>query len=127
MQATEAAPTEATAFWRDPAMPYVESRRACHSRACYKAHSHPTVSIGAVDAGVSHFTGAATGEASRPVVIRAGSVVFLPAATVHACNPAPGQAWSYQMLHLDAAWLERVLAESRDQTFTDTTTLFKPA
>lgn len=26
-------------FWRDPALPWIESRRACHSRACYKAHS----------------------------------------------------------------------------------------
>ena len=35
-------------FWSDPRMPYVETRRACASRACYKAHSHPTFSIGAV-------------------------------------------------------------------------------
>ena len=41
------------AFWRDPFLPHVESRRACHSRACYKPHSHPTFSIGAVDAGGS--------------------------------------------------------------------------
>ncbi len=36
-------------------MPYVETRRACASRACYKAHSHPTFSIGAVDQGNSIF------------------------------------------------------------------------
>ena len=36
-------------FWSDPRMPYVETRRACASRACYKAHSHPKFSIGAVD------------------------------------------------------------------------------
>lgn len=45
-------------FWRDPRMPHVESRRASHSRACYKPHSHPTFSIGAVDAGSSVFSGA---------------------------------------------------------------------
>ncbi|WP_251475102.1 hypothetical protein [Stenotrophomonas lactitubi] len=50
-----------TEFWRDAAMPYVESRRACDSRACYRAHSHPTFSIGAVDQGTSLFTGAACG------------------------------------------------------------------
>ena len=43
-------------FWSDPHMPYVETRRARASRACYKAHSHPTFSIGAVDQGNSIFT-----------------------------------------------------------------------
>ena len=54
-------------IWRDPALPFVESRRACHSRACYKAHSHPTFSIGAVDAGLSWFTGAGDGKCPRPM------------------------------------------------------------
>lgn len=96
-----------TQFWRDPALPYVESRRACHSRTCYKPHSHPTFSIGAVDQGRSLFTGAHP----DPVPLRAGTVVFVPASRVHACNPAPDSAWSYQMLHLDAAWLESVRHE----------------
>lgn len=97
----------AEAFWRDPALPFVESRRACRSRACYKPHSHPTFSIGAVDDGASVFTGAPGG----PVALRPGALVFVPAARVHACNPAPGAAWSYQMLHLDAAWLRAVRQE----------------
>lgn len=96
-----------TEFWRDPAMPYAETRRACHSRVCYKPHSHPTFSIGAVDQGVSRFTGAGDG----PVTLRAGALVFVPASRVHACNPMPDTAWSYQMLHLDAAWLDAVRQE----------------
>lgn len=40
-------------------MPFVESRRACHSRGCYRPHSHPTFSIGAVDEGRSLFSDAA--------------------------------------------------------------------
>ncbi|MDQ7989399.1 MAG: AraC family transcriptional regulator [Candidatus Dactylopiibacterium sp.] len=98
---------EPAAFWRDPALPFAESRRACHSRACYKPHHHPAFSIGAVDAGRSVFTGAADG----PVVLTPGTLVFVPAARVHACNPAPGVAWSYQMLHLEAAWLQGVRQE----------------
>ncbi|WP_296228868.1 helix-turn-helix transcriptional regulator [Ralstonia sp. UBA689] len=94
-------------FWRDPAMPFVESRRACHSRACYKPHYHPTFSIGAIDEGRSIFTGTADG----PVVLHPGTLVFVPAARVHACNPAPNTAWSYQMLHLDADWLRAVRQE----------------
>ncbi len=102
-------------FWRDPAMPYAESRRACHSRACYKPHSHPTFSIGAVDQGISRFTGAIGG----PVTLHAGTIVFVPASRVHACNPEPDTAWSYQMLHLDAAWLHAVRQEYAQEDMND--------
>lgn len=95
-------------IWHDPALPFLESRRACHSRACYKAHSHPTFSIGAVDAGFSRFTGAGKGEER----LTPGTLVLVPAQRVHACNPEPGQAWSYQMLHIDAQWLQRLRLES---------------
>ncbi|BBH46204.1 AraC family transcriptional regulator [Pseudomonas sp. KU43P] len=101
-------PTTRTLLWRDPTLPWVESRRACHSRACYKAHSHPTFSIGAVDAGRSHFTGAGDGQ----VHLTPGSLVLVPAQRVHACNPEPGQAWSYQMLHVEERWLAQVRLES---------------
>ena len=95
------------AFWRDPALPFAESRRACRSRACYKAHHHPSFSIGAVDGGRSVFTGADAG----PVELSPGTLVFVPAERVHACNPAADTAWSYQMLHLDANWLRAVRQE----------------
>lgn len=94
-------------FWRDPAMPYAESRRACHSHACYKPHTHPTYSIGAIDSGGSRFTGAG----DSPVTLHPGTVIVIPAARVHACNPLPGSTWSYQMLHLDVAWLRTVRQE----------------
>jgi len=101
-------PSSHAVLWRDPALPHVESRRACHSRVCYKAHSHPTFSIGAVDAGVSLFSGAADGQAR----LTPGTLVMIPAHRLHACNPAPGQSWSYQMLHVDADWLTHVRQES---------------
>lgn len=101
-------PRSQARVWRDTALPFVESRRACHSRACYKAHSHPTFSMGAVDAGVSLFTGASGGQQR----LTPGTLVMVPAKRVHACNPAPGQAWSYQMLHVDADWLSHLRLES---------------
>lgn len=101
-------PTQA--FWRDPALPFVESRRSCQSRACYKPHHHPTFSIGVVDGGRSVFTGAEAG----PVALSPGTLVFVPAERVHACNPMPDTAWSYQMLHLDADWLRAVRQEYAD-------------
>lgn len=102
--------SQGQSFWHDPMLPFVETRRACHSRACYKPHSHPTFSIGAVDGGSSVFTGAEGG----PVALRPGSLVFVPAERVHACNPAPDSAWSYQMLHLDVQWLCTVRQEYVD-------------
>lgn len=98
---------DTTQFWRDPALPYAESRRACHSRSCYKPHSHPTFSIGSVDRGRSLFTGAS----DSSVTLRSGTLVFVPASRAHSCNPAPDTAWSYQMLHLDAAWRHAVREE----------------
>lgn len=95
-------------FWYDPAWPVVvESRRASQSRACYRPHSHPSVSIGVVDRGHSVFTGAD----GRAHALTVGALVVVPAQVVHACNPAAGQAWSYQMLHLDAAWWRQLRGE----------------
>lgn len=96
-------PRSHATLWRDPALPHVESRRAC-----YKAHSHPTFSIGVVDAGHSHFTGAGNGQQR----LTPGTLVLVPARRVHACNPESGQAWSYQMLHVDADWLAQLHLES---------------
>lgn len=88
-------------------MPYVETRQACESRVCYKPHSHATLSIGAVDAGQSNFDSAFT----DTVTIQHGSLVIIPAYVEHSCNPLPNQHWSYQMLHIDAAWLDQLCHE----------------
>ncbi|WP_212749789.1 AraC family transcriptional regulator [Acinetobacter proteolyticus] len=99
-------------FWSDPDMPYVETRRACQSRICYKSHSHPTFSIGAVDAGQSHFS-----SFFAPIqLIEAGCLVVIPAYVEHSCNPLPNQAWSYQMMHLDAAWMTVLIEELQHYT-----------
>lgn len=97
----------AVEFWTDPQMPYVETRRACQSRICYKSHSHPTFSIGAVDCGISRFSSYFASEEQ----IQTGSVVIIPAEVEHACNPLENQAWSYQMMHLDAHWVAQLFSE----------------
>ena len=90
-------------FWRDAAMPYVEVRCASNSRACYKPHMHESACIGAVDAGSSVLMEMGVGQ--RAQRIEPATVVWIPARQRHACNPLPGQAWSFQMLYLDAQWL----------------------
>ena len=82
------------AFWSDPRMPYVETRKACQSRICYKAHSHATFSIGAVDQGQSRFSS----YLHTTENIEVGSIVCIPA--------------YYQMMHLDLDWLKQLLEES---------------
>lgn len=93
-------------FWRSDAFPFLESRRACRTVSCYKAHSHDAFSIGAVDEGRSVFTGAPGG----PVQLEPSSLVVIPPFRVHACNPV-GDRWSYQMLHIDETWLAESLPE----------------
>ncbi|KAA5681190.1 AraC family transcriptional regulator, partial [Klebsiella pneumoniae] len=98
-------------FWQDRRMPYVETRRSCFGRTCYKSHSHPTFSIGAIDEGNSVFQ-SSFGTAQK---ISAGPLVIVPAHVEHSCNPMPNQAWSYQMLHLDLAWLNQLYSEFQEQ------------
>ncbi|MDQ9035428.1 AraC family transcriptional regulator [Acinetobacter seifertii] len=100
-------------FWQDRRMPYVETRKSCRSRTCYKSHSHPTFSIGAVDEGNSIFQ-SSFGTAQE---ISAGSLVIVPAHIEHSCNPKPNEAWSYQMLHLDIMWLSQLYSEFQQQGF----------
>lgn len=94
-------------FWSDPQMPYVETRRACQSRICYKSHSHPTFSIGAVDCGISRFSS----YFAQDQQIQAGSLVIIPAEIEHSCNPLENEVWSYQMMHLDAHWVVQLFSE----------------
>lgn len=99
-------------FWRDAALPFAESRRAWQSRSCYRPHTHPALSIGAVDAGRSRLQ--VEGRADQ--ALAAGDIVLIPAGAVHACNPEPDCAWSYQMLYLAADWVATLQHEAqRDQ------------
>lgn len=93
-------------FWRSPALPFVESRRANDSAACYAPHSHAMLSIGAVDGGCSVFS--RDGQQQR---LSRGDVVLIPAGVVHSCNPENDGRWSYQMLYLDPAWVGGVVGE----------------
>ena len=93
-------------FWRSPTLPFVESRCANDSAACYALHSHPTLSLGAVDGGQSVFT--RDGQRQR---LARGDVVMIPAGEVHSCNPENDGRWSYQMLYLDSAWVSAIVGE----------------
>lgn len=97
-------------FWRSPTLPFVESRCANDSAACYALHAHPTLSLGAVDGGHSVFT--RDGQRQR---LARGDVVMIPAGEVHSCNPENDGRWSYQMLYLDTAWVSAIVGEMGGQ------------
>lgn len=92
---------EASRFWRDPALPFVEARRVGDGRqVCYAAHSHESFSLGVITGGrSSYMTGAVSHE------VTAGSTVLIKPSVVHSCNPVAGEAWSYLMLFVDMPWL----------------------
>ena len=98
-------------FWRCTELPFVESRCANDSRACYAPHAHATWSIGAVDGGSSVLTRNRQQRRLGP-----GDVVLIAPDEVHCCNPEDDGRWSYQMLYLESAWLHAVVGESTDKS-----------
>ncbi|MEY9783688.1 AraC family transcriptional regulator [Sinorhizobium fredii] len=97
-------PVDAHAFWRDPALPFLEARQVADGRAvCYGLHSHRTFSIGAVTNGRSSYR---NGRHRHDVA--AGTVVLMNPEDAHACNPLCDVPWSYRMLYVDMAWLTEI-------------------
>ncbi|NIF18852.1 AraC family transcriptional regulator [Pantoea sp. Cy-639] len=93
---------EASRFWRDPALPFVEARRVGDGRqVCYAAHSHESFSIGVITGGRSSYLSG--GQVHQ---VAAGSTVLMNPGVVHTCNPLEGQPWSYLMLFVDMPWLQ---------------------
>lgn len=92
-------------FARSRAVSHIEARRSCQQNSCYRPHTHDTFSIGYIDSGTSLLTGAPDG----PITLRVGDAIIIPAGYVHACNPDGGR-WEYQMIHVDQAWLARLVA-----------------
>ena len=94
-------------FWRDPALPFLEIRSVQDGRqVCYARHSHEHFSIGAITCGLSTYL-----SLQDRYQVAQGSVVLMNPGEVHACNPIANQAWSYQMLYVDTAWLAQLQGE----------------
>ena len=91
-------------FWRDAALPFIESRSVEDGRrVCYARHSHETFSIGLIDSGASTYI---NGE--HQCRVEAGTLVLMNPGDVHACSPIQNQPWAYRMLYVDAGWLSQL-------------------
>ena len=104
-------------FWRETALPFVESRRANDSSACYAPHAHDALSIGAVDGGSSVLC-----RDGRRRRLTRGDVVLIAAGEVHSCNPEDDGRWSYQMLYLDSDWVRGVVDEPGESSVSSAST-----
>ncbi len=93
-------------FWYDENLPYIEVRSARNSRACYEKHTHPTLSIGIVEDGISKYHHKRLNE-----TIGSGSVVIINPEEVHSCNPKSSEKWTYKMFHIDPYWLGKLQGE----------------
>lgn len=101
------APQQASRFWRDDALPFIESRTVADGRkVCYEKHSHETFSLGVIDGGHSHYL-----NGKQRHEIAAGSVLMMNPGEVHACAPVRGAGWAYRMLYVDQDWLGARQAE----------------
>lgn len=93
-----------SSFWRDPSLPFIESRTVEDGRrVCYAPHSHDTFSIGLIDCGTSSYL-----NGNHECHIEAGTLVLMNPGDVHACNPIQNQPWAYRMLYIDAGWLSEL-------------------
>jgi AraC-like DNA-binding protein len=94
------------AFWRDPALPFIEVRTVEDGRSvCYDRHAHDNFSIGAITGGCSTYLNGRLRER-----VDTGAVVLMNPGEVHACSPLAG-TWSYLMLYVDLAWLAALQEE----------------
>jgi len=94
-------------FWRHPGLPMVEGRRANGSTACYRPHSHETLSLGIVDAGESTLR-----LTLRRIALHPGDVVLIRPHEVHSCNPRLATRWSYRMFYFDVSWVAELLRDA---------------
>ena len=93
-------------FWRDPQLPFIETRAVYGTRACYDQHTHETFSIGAVLSGQAQYWN----QRKRDDTGR-GCVVLINPGDVHACNPHADSAWAYRMLFIERTWLAQLQRE----------------
>ena len=85
----------------------VEGRGANGSTACYRPHSHETLSLGIVDAGESTLR-----LPLRRIALRPGDVVLIRPHEVHSCNPRLASRWRYRRFYFDALWAAEVLRDA---------------
>lgn len=108
-------------FWRTPALPGLELRRARYARQTFARHTHPVWSLGLVLEGQTRFE---LEEACWQA--EAGDLVLIPPQAVHDCNPQGEAPLGYWMFYLDLAWLPGLSARAPCQVVWSQPEAFEP-
>ena len=94
-------------FRQSLALPFVDIRVTRDSTACFQKHTHDEFSFGVIDAGRAAYT-----SQGKHHAIGEGMTVLINPGSVHACNPAAGEPWSYRMLFVDTDWIGELQSET---------------
>lgn len=92
-------------FWSSKTIPHLTIRTTYNSEQGYKAHSHPELSIGIIESGVTRLS-----MPEGQIDLVKGDIILIEPNIVHACNPVDGMTRSYHMLYLDNTWCCNVLS-----------------
>lgn len=93
--------------------PFFEIRKTLQSARPYEAHAHPTLSIGYMLEGQTHFV---LNEGS--FLLEHGALAIIPPYTQHACNPLPNTSRSYVMVYIDTNFCQRLQAKHFKEAIT---------
>jgi AraC-like DNA-binding protein len=97
-------PMSGIKYYRDPHLTFFEIKN-CHSGVhASRRHVHEEFSMGIVLQGSSLVSSAA-----QDFYVKQGSVIMIPPATIHQCNPENLKNWQFQMLYLKQNWVESLL------------------
>ena len=103
-------PATLSRYLRAHDLPQLEARRVRGGhRLSHAAHSHDTLSLGAIVQGHSQFR-----HRHRSLEVTQGDVVMIEPGAMHACNALSDADWGYDMVYLDSAWLAVQLDETTD-------------
>lgn len=86
-------------FWQDDRLPQLMIRSTYNSQQSYKAHSHPQLSIGLIEQGVT-----CSIIDNQEQELHQQQAILIEPNRVHACTPLNGKPRSYHMLYIDNAW-----------------------
>lgn len=92
-------------FWRDPAMPWLEARKAVDADCPFDRHTHRRYSVGAEEKGRTHMYHGGLDLEAGP-----GDLLLFDPGVVHGCSPVAGPL-SYRIFYIGADWFRSLACE----------------
>jgi AraC-like DNA-binding protein len=90
-------------FYRDAGLGFFELKSCSIDALTYKKHAHAEYSLGFIKRGRTELW-----YEGKKVDIEQEKFVIIPPNGLHACTPFSADKWQYNMLYIEADWLERL-------------------